>query len=254
MFRHRPTLAAELLSTSFGLTVPQHDRVHIGSGETTPIEHRADAVVELRSGDRPVLAIVVEVQLKSDPDKRYSWPVYLTMVRARLRCPTVLLVVSPRAATARWCATPVELGPGNRFVASVLGPDQIPALTDPEVAVRNPELAVLSAIAHGGRKDGVGVLEALPPALVSVDEDHWTMYYDLVLTVLPVAARRHLEELMTTTYQYQSDFARKYFAEGEAQGEVRALLLVLAARGIDVPARLGRASRAARTSTSSARG
>jgi hypothetical protein len=53
--------------------------------------------------------------------------------------------------------------------------------------------------------------------------------------------RRHLEELMTAAaYQYQSDFARRYFgrgkAEGKAEGEAEALLEVLAARGIDVPA------------------
>lgn len=39
---------------------------------------------------------------------------------------------------------------------------------------------------------------------------------------------------MTTTYQYQSDFARKYIAEGRAEGEATALLAVLGARGIDV--------------------
>jgi hypothetical protein len=102
MFRHRPTLAAELLSTSFGIPVPAHDQVHVGSGDTTPIEHRCDTAVELRNGDRPVLAIVVEVQLTPDPDKGYSWPVYLIVVRARLRCPTALLVVAPTAGTARW--------------------------------------------------------------------------------------------------------------------------------------------------------
>jgi hypothetical protein len=61
---------------------------------------------------------------------------------------------------------------------------------------------------------------------------------------------------MTTTYQYQSDFARRYVAEGEAvgraegeavgraegeavgraEGEATALLTVLSARGIEVPA------------------
>jgi hypothetical protein len=45
--------------------------------------------------------------------------------------------------------------------------------------------------------------------------------------------------MSTGTYEYQSDFARRYFfegkAEGEAEGEVRSLLTVLAARGFDVP-------------------
>lgn len=80
---------------------------------------------------------------------------------------------------------------------------------------------------------------ALLEALRSVDEQHATLYHDLVLAALPVVARQHLETLMTTTYEYQSDFARKYVsqgrAEGRAEGEAAALLTVLAARGVDVP-------------------
>lgn len=41
------------------------------------------------------------------------------------------------------------------------------------------------------------------------------------------------------TYEYRSDFARRYVgqgrAEGNAEGEARALLAVLDARGISVP-------------------
>lgn len=44
--------------------------------------------------------------------------------------------------------------------------------------------------------------------------------------------------MATATYQYQSDFARRYFnqgrAEGKAEGEAMALLAVLSARGIEV--------------------
>ena len=36
-------------------------------------------------------------------------------------------------------------------------------------------------------------------------------------------------------YNFTSDFARKYLAEGEAKGEARSILTVLDARGIEVP-------------------
>jgi hypothetical protein len=54
-----------------------------------------------------------------------------------------------------------------------------------------------------------------------------------------------MEKLMRTgKYEYQSDFAKKYFARGEeagrAAGEARALLLVLGSRGIEVPAAAAR--------------
>lgn len=41
--------------------------------------------------------------------------------------------------------------------------------------------------------------------------------------------------MTTGTYEYQSEFARRYFHEGKAEGEARAVLSVLATRGIDVP-------------------
>jgi hypothetical protein len=63
------------------------------------------------------------------------------------------------------------------------------------------------------------------------------MYHDLVAVGLPMAALRHLEAQMAVagTYQYQSEFARRYFSQGEAKGEAKALLKVLSARGIKVP-------------------
>jgi len=37
------------------------------------------------------------------------------------------------------------------------------------------------------------------------------------------------------TYGYQSDFARRYYADGKVDGEAMAVLAVLDARGIEVP-------------------
>jgi hypothetical protein len=54
--------------------------------------------------------------------------------------------------------------------------------------------------------------------------------------VLPAAVRVWLEDFMTTApHRYQSEFARRYYSQGEAKGEVKALLAFLGARGIDVP-------------------
>jgi hypothetical protein len=53
---------------------------------------------------------------------------------------------------------------------------------------------------------------------------------------LPEAARANLEEPMATgTYEYQSDFARRYYGQGRVEGEATALLGFLEARGIAVP-------------------
>lgn len=246
LFRHRPTLAAELAEV-LGIKLPAWRQAREGSGELpdlVPAQRLADAVVTLiGAGGRPVLAIVVEVQLRRDDEKLWSWPTYLTNLRSRLRCPVLLLVVCTSRTTAAWCAKPIELGPDSVVRPRVLGPEQVPMVTDVKQAQECPELAVLSALAHGRRSapDQRGVLKALLAAYGVMDRDHASLYHDVVLKALPAAARRYLEELMAIgTYEYQSDFARHYFgqgeAKGEAKGEANAVLEVLAARGIDVPA------------------
>lgn len=240
MFRRRPLFVAELLGRSLGIPLPAFQDARLDSGELTqliPTEYRADAVVVLGAGGASVLAVVIEIQLGRDLNKQWSWPVYLTTLRARLRCPTMLLVVCVEASVAGWCAAPIDLGhPGWALRPLVLAPDQVPLVTDGEQASREPELAVLSAVAHGGQPDGEKVLYALVSALAAVDEEHALLYSDVVLAALPTAAQRYLEGLMATrTYEYQSDFARRYFFQGRAEGEAGAVLAVLDARGISIP-------------------
>ncbi|WP_188191166.1 hypothetical protein [Nonomuraea sp. SYSU D8015] len=45
----------------------------------------------------PVSAVVLEVQRQYDEDKRWSWPVYLATLRARHKCPVLLLGTSSRS-------------------------------------------------------------------------------------------------------------------------------------------------------------
>ncbi|MFB9236554.1 hypothetical protein ACFFWC_13500 [Plantactinospora siamensis] len=251
LFRHRPALATELLTGPLGIPIPAYQQIHLDSGELPdliPTEYRADAVITLLRGDHPVLSVVIEVQLRPDGRKRRSWPVYLTTLHARSGCPVMLLVVCADGRTATWCANPITIGhPGWILTPLVVGPHRIPAVTDPVQAGDNPELAVLSALSHGAHPDRDKILHALVSGLNTIDRDHAALYADVVLAALPQAARHHLEALMiSSTYEYQSDFARRYFGqgkaegiaegrtEGKAEGEATALLAVLAARGIDV--------------------
>jgi len=41
--------------------------------------------------------------------------------------------------------------------------------------------------------------------------------------------------MSTTTHRYQSVYARRYFDQGEAKGEAKALLAFLDARGVHIP-------------------
>lgn len=186
MFRQRPTLAAELLTGALGIELPAHEQAHVEPGDftdVTPTEYRADAVVVLTTAVRaPVLGVIIEIQLRRDPDKRWSWPVYLATLRARLRRPTVLLVVCVDPGVATWCATPIELGHlDTRLTPLVVGPAQVPVVSDPDHAAAVPELSVLSALAHGARPDHHDVLHALLSALDAIEPDRALLYSDLVL-------------------------------------------------------------------------
>jgi hypothetical protein len=245
MFRQRPTLIADLLSEQLGMKVPKFGSAWLASAElndVAPTEYRADAVITLNAAKNPVLATVIEVQLQVDHQKRRSWPAYVATAYARLGCTVVLLVVCTKPAVARWSAKPVKVGePDFVLTPLVLGPEQIPIITDTTEAVRTPELTVLSTLAHGHRKNPVPLFKALLAALNVIESKQANLYNDLVLIELPKAAAALLEELMTaTSYRYpQSDFARRHYyegeavgeARGEARGEAKALLMVLDARG-----------------------
>ncbi|MFC7385516.1 hypothetical protein [Sphaerisporangium rhizosphaerae] len=244
LIRERPSLAADLLGCVQPDAVPVFAEARVESADLTehnPTEYRADTVVSLLSGTKPAMAVIVEVQRHQDNDKLWSWPAYLATLRARRRCPVVLLVISPQRETARWCARPIPLGhPGLVFKPLVLGPDEIPTIIDPQQARTNPELAVLSAMIHGDGTDREKIFAAMLEGLENIESEQAQGYIDEVLAILPEAARDVLEEIMKTgTREYKSDFARHYYgrglAEGEARGEAKMLLLVLDARGIELP-------------------
>ncbi|MGK4004523.1 DUF4351 domain-containing protein [Sorangium sp. So ce1036] len=247
LFKNRPSLAAEILVDVLGVPLPAYTGARLTSIDLTdiqPAEYRADVVVLLLDGDVPIWVLIVEVQLGVDPRKRFSWPDYAMGARAAHRCPVGLLVVAPDPAVAAWCGEPIETGiPGFVLCPPVLGREAVPIVTDPGEAARRPELAVLSAMAHGQGEHGVAIAAAALPAIRGLDDERARFYGDLVLNSVNEAARRALEAMMKG-YEYQSDFAKKYVAqgrlegrqEGRQEGERAILLRQLRARFGELPA------------------
>lgn len=241
LIQQRPAVTATLLQQAVGFAVPDHTDVKLGcanTSERSPTEYHADAAVVFEYNSTPVLVAVVEVQRSRDPRKRLSWPVYLATLRARYECPVVLLVLCPDAGLADWCRSPIHMGhPSWVLTPLVVGSKEMPAVTDYEQAVREPELAVLSALVHS---TDLAVLDALVEALVSLEANTANDYTDYVLDMFSEHARALLEGLMSQTKERKSAFARRYVAEGHAEGraEGRAedVVAVLMARGLDVPA------------------
>lgn len=226
LFKNRPQLAPELLRDALHEPLPDYTEARIESAELNdvqPTEYRADLVVLLHDG-KPVLGIVVEVQLARDETKRYVWPVYVANLRARIRCPVCLLVVTSDEAMARWASKTIDLGGGNIFSARVLGPAGVPEITDEAQACADPELAVLSAMAHGRDEDvdkSVQIAAAAMAASRGLDAEKFPLYVDLVLNSLTEAARRALQAMDPAKYEFQSDFAKHFIAVGKAEGEAK---------------------------------
>jgi hypothetical protein len=237
LFHAKPALALELVRLATSLSVPTRARV-LPSSETVreiaASELRVDYVARVEVDGRVIHGVLVEVQLSIDGEKRKAWPVYLTWIARALSCPCTLIVVAPDAAVARWCRAPILVGhPGFELRPVVLGIDVVPAIEDHARAAAEPELAVLSALVHARTRKAVAVAKAAVSACVTLDDHRSQSYLDVVLAALSGAARRALEEHMIG-HEYQSDFAKKYFAEGEAKGRAEALLGVLHARQIPV--------------------
>ena len=110
-----------------------------------------------------------------------------------VKCPVYLLVITVDEAVVRWAAQPIELGNGSRWVPLVLRPSGVPAVTDPAQARADPELAVLSAMAHGKDADieqSLQIAAAAHMASLGLDEDRSRLYFDLVLDSLSEAERK----------------------------------------------------------------
>jgi hypothetical protein len=240
LFRNRPELAPELLRDVLGIELPAYTEARIDSAELTeiiPAEYRADLVILLVDG-RPVLGIVVEVQLGKDPRKRFTWPVYAAGLRARLECDACVLVVTADDAVAAWAAEPIALGSGSVFKPLVVGPRGVPVVNSPELAHGVPELAVLSAMAHGrGDVDtAVQIALAVAGATEGLDPDRCALYSDLVMAALSEAARKALQ-MLPSGYEFQYEPYRRLQLQGQAsraESKAEAVLDVLDARGIAV--------------------
>jgi hypothetical protein len=169
--------------------------------------------------------------------------------RARHECPFVVTVVTADPATARWASQLIELGGGNVFRPRVIRPDGIPQVTDPDLALREPQLAVLSVLAHGGGEVemAVSIGRAAIHAVLALPEEQRLLYSLLIEQALSEAARKALE-MEPQIEKFFSEAHRRSFAEGEAKGEAKgeargeargeakgeakALLLILRRRGI----------------------
>jgi hypothetical protein len=230
LFRDNPNLAPHFLQTLFHLTLPAYTAVSVAepiADQLIPVEFRADLVLQLRDqSSKLVLSIVLELQRNKDSRKKYSWPVYVAVLRAKTECDTILLVVAPDAEVATWAAETIDLGLGqNNHKPLVLGPMIVPEVTDPAEAEREVELAVLSAAVHGNGRNGLEVVLVAFAALGRLDKEHATAYFWMFYKVLrePIrdALRAKIMELATQTGTEFPPLFQVFIDAGELKGELK---------------------------------
>jgi hypothetical protein len=140
---------------------------------------------------------------------------------------------------ARWSREPIAIGPGNVFCPLVVGPSSVPVVEDVAVAEADPELAILSVLAHADGSHAEPVGRAALVATLRLSGERQLLYCDLILAAVSKATRAALEELMAGgTYEFQSDLFKNHLAKaaasGEAKGMAQAVVDVLEARSVRV--------------------
>jgi hypothetical protein len=179
------------------------------------------------------LGVIIEVQLQTDTDKPFTWPLYAAGLRADLRAETCVLVVTPFRQVATWASRPIAMGAGNVFRPVVLGPDQLPLIVDEAEASRSVALAVLGVLANAKSDPENAARAALvaTKACLGVSNRLFIWCYDAFCEALSGAALAILEKLMDLDVRnLKSEFSRRHVALGEAQ----AIIGFLEARGLSV--------------------
>jgi flagellar biosynthesis/type III secretory pathway protein FliH len=143
-------------------------------------------------------------------------------------------VVTPDPAVARWAGQPIDLGNGI-FVPRVIGPEGIPQVADRDQAVREPQLAVLSVMAHGGGEveAAVSIARVAVNAVLSLPEEQRLLHSVLIEKALSEAARKALG-MEPQIEKFFTEAHRQSYNQGEAKGEAKALVMILKRRGLAI--------------------
>ena len=247
LVREHPEIAAELIRGAPGVKLPAQLAVSLAPTDMSavvPVQYLADIVVlitDAKTG-KPVLAVIIEPQLRNSKTKQYSWPVYLTTVRRVSQCPkAVLVVLCPDPAEARKCRKPIRTGhPGFDLVPIVIDSSAPPGADGghPYLTLFAASMGGIDMATEAGARM---VLDALASLGVS-DADRRRMA-TIMLRLSDDAARQSLEAMMKTR-EYEKTFIERIhdegIAEGEARGEAKgkaegkaeAVLRLLDARGL----------------------
>lgn len=220
--------------------------------EIRPMERRMDTLLKATTADGGSYLLVVEAQSRPDEAKKRSWGYYLAYLHDKYECDPLLIVVTQELRTARWAERPIRVGlptwPSLTVRPLVLGPHNVPRITDLTVMLEDPSMAVFSAMCHGKGDDADAILEPLVDALKTVDPEVAMVYVEFVESCLadPKARDKWRELMAPVNYFFKNPAAQLVRDEGleegkelgkeagVAEGKALSVLDVLGLRGFGV--------------------
>jgi hypothetical protein len=233
LVRQHPEMAVEFVRDA-GVTLPAQVAVSLAPTDMSavvPVQYLADMVVLISDAatGEPVLAVIIEPQLRDSETKRYSWPVYVTTARRVAGCPAaVLVVLCPDPAEAAKCRQVIRTGhPGFDLAPVVIdsgGPPGRDGAGGPYLTVFAASMGGIDLESDAGAHR---VLDAIASAEVG-EADRLRMTA-IILRLASDAARQILEAMMTTS-EYEKTFVERIHDQGIAEGEAKAVLRLLDAR------------------------
>ncbi|MGW4377065.1 hypothetical protein ACWEJ7_25810 [Streptomyces albidoflavus] len=235
----RPPGLFSRLGPAFGVEFPSYTACAFVP--TDRAEGEIGALWRFETEREGTFLLAVTTQAWKDPARRSAWARQLVSLHLRHRVPPVLLVVCPDRETAEWASQPITAGgPFSSLVLTPVaaGPHNLPPVTDPGEAAQDLAFTVLSALAHARTPSADAILKALSAALRDVPEDVADPLAELTaqgLGKLPAADLWRTLMAVDLSF-YKSPISQEIRAEGKAEGEARALLVVLQARGFQLPA------------------
>ncbi|MCF3104060.1 hypothetical protein IPZ58_21055 [Streptomyces roseoverticillatus] len=250
IFQDRPETLAPVFRL-LGVPLPEKASLGVLPAETAKmkmLDRRADCVLVVGPADgSDGFLVAVAMQEWRNEDKPARWTGYLSHLMARYDCPALLLVVCQDKEVEEWAAGPFQLGPEGWTALSlrplVLGPGNVPLITDPDRATQDLLPAVISVVAHSREEeDAAAALKALGKALATVDSDSAAFCWELLEIglgdFLTEDIRRHLMS-PRTYFPGRGTLIEETYLEGKAEGRVRGcaqmVLRVLDNRGILMP-------------------
>jgi hypothetical protein len=243
LFRDDPGLFTRSIRRLFDEEFPDIKEVTEVVVDTTGIdavERYIDTALRVVTEDGEEFLVVEPQGEPPSPQKIRSWAWYLSFLENKYDIPASLLIITAKNSTARRCRGPISLGPARRPVMHldphVIGPDNMPLITDPAQAAEDVVFSVFALLTQRLHPEVEQAMGPLMSALETLDTDTARYYAEFVEGGLGEGCQREIWKkiMKTMTYGYVSELKQEFREEGQAEGEAKALLAVLAARGLDL--------------------